>query len=952
MIHGTYPSRLRALRRVLVVCAVMITAGSCVSPAAQAAVVPPTKTLVFGHSDNGFERLNTAATLRDLGIETDEQVDLPTDISGYSAIWYIGAYAGIPVNEQTALIDYVNAGGGLYLTGERPCCENLNTTVQNVLRGTLKDQDVQVGGIGDINGPFTFNTDVTDFVAQVPNLLVDFVPHSPGGMEGIGDVNSRNVFASNGAIAVGAIWPEADMKDGKGRIALLMDIDWLGDPDRVPIISNLENFLTNGGSCSDGGHHAGFLWTGPSPTNSPKNCSTITTPATIQWKTGSDVGPITMTVTPTNADAICDVQQGPGNVATASCQITNATATGATLRVSATDSAGTSTRYYRLRPLNDPRNVPVPFGEDSEWWTWPDADKDGLPDHWEINGVWVKNKHLDLPALGADANHRDFFVQYDYQEGSQPTQGMFDEMKKAYANSPLSNPDGTTGVTLHVTLGESVPPSVAGSFTTPGGHDRLTGENLQRIGTYTGFLNSPRYGGAGVPQIFRWMFNFDTTGTGTIGTAFIKGTFGFTAYDIPLAWGKVFGVDLGGRSQEMIDFMHATNAVHELGHTLGLDHHGAYPCNNHAVARDDAACEEKDSRYKSVMSYSYNTTGVPSAAGNVADYSRVNVVNLDWQNGKDLGRISWVHGQFGEDPNFYVASNSETIDLSKETPTEPTIDHISRTADPEAVRQLIQTYDVPADPVFPTVSAPTTATVVAGQSVVIPVTGASADGGPTSIEASGGELGTAVAIPAGVRYTAAAGPGGEDTVTVRALNESLSSEDAEIAMTVAPATGGGSPSTPDPVTPPPVTPAPVTPAPFGPSSIAPPVPLASDTEAPRLTGTVRVTLGARVRGKRRPAFTFRLSETASLRIRLTRAAPGARSGRRCVAPPKRARPGMRRCTRSIPAGTVTRRFAVAGAVRLRVLAGALRRGSYIARLMATDAAGNRSRTVSVRFRVT
>ena len=174
--------------------------------------------------------------------------------------------------------------------------------------------------------------------------------------------------------------------------------------------------------------------------------------------------------------------------------------------------------------------------------------------------------------------------------------------------------------------------------------------------------------------------------------------------------------------------MRATNAVHELGHTLGLDHHGAYPCNNHGVARDDPACEERDSRYKSVMSYSYNTMGVPTASGNVADYSRLNVVNLDWQNGKDLGRISWVHGQFGEDPDFYAVSNSETIDISDEIPIEPTIAQISRTADPEAVRQLIQTYGVPADPVFPTVAAPATATVAAGEAIVIPVTASSADG--------------------------------------------------------------------------------------------------------------------------------------------------------------------------------------------------------------------------------
>ena len=103
--------------------------------------------------------------------------------------------------------------------------------------------------MGDIGGPFAFNADVTDYVSTVPNLLVDFLPDSPGGLDGIGGINHRNVLASSATTAVGAVWSEQDMQTGHGRIALLMDIDWLQDPSRLPIIENLANFLSAGGLC-------------------------------------------------------------------------------------------------------------------------------------------------------------------------------------------------------------------------------------------------------------------------------------------------------------------------------------------------------------------------------------------------------------------------------------------------------------------------------------------------------------------------------------------------------------------------------------------------------------------------------------------------------------------------------------------------------------------------------
>jgi hypothetical protein len=81
----------------------------------------------------------------------------------------------------------------------------------------------------------------------------------------------------------------------------------------------------------------------------------------------------------------------------------------------------------------------------------------------------------------------------------------------------------------------------------------------------------------------------------------------------------------------------------------------------------------------------------------------------------------------------------------------------------------------------------------------------------------------------------------------------------------------------------------------------------------------------RVRRGRALALSFRLSEAARVRVTLTR-------GRRTV----------RRSSASRRTG--------AGALRLSTRR--LRRGSYVLRLVATDAAGNVSRPVTARIRVT
>jgi hypothetical protein len=75
---------------------------------------------------------------------------------------------------------------------------------------------------------------------------------------------------------------------------------------------------------------------------------------------------------------------------------------------------------------------------------------------------------LDLPAMGADPNHKDIFVQADYMvdrgiclpfigcfggHSHKPKLDAIAAVTQAFANAPVTNPDGTTGIRLHVDCG-------------------------------------------------------------------------------------------------------------------------------------------------------------------------------------------------------------------------------------------------------------------------------------------------------------------------------------------------------------------------------------------------------------------------------------------------------------------------------------------------------------------
>ncbi|KTG18776.1 hypothetical protein AUR66_18150, partial [Haloferax profundi] len=81
--------------------------------------------------------------------------------------------------------------------------------------------------------------------------------------------------------------------------------------------------------------------------------------------------------------------------------------------------------------------------------TLTDTDGDGLPD-----GVEVEQTDL-FPE--ADPLHKDVYVEIDYMRGERVTTSELRSVEQSFANAPVENPDGQTGITLHLLLDERVP---------------------------------------------------------------------------------------------------------------------------------------------------------------------------------------------------------------------------------------------------------------------------------------------------------------------------------------------------------------------------------------------------------------------------------------------------------------------------------------------------------------
>lgn len=213
-----------------------------------------------------------------------------------------------------------------------------------------------------------------------------------------------------------------------------------------------------------------------------------------------------------------------------------------------------------------------------------DTDGDGLLDGDEVLGT---AGGLDLPGLGVSPVHKNILLEYDWFDDNaepavcgphshRPTQAIADRVAQAFAASPVSNPDGTTGVTLIQDFGQ-------------GG--LLSGGNFvaDADGVIDGGVNAPTFQAikaanfaANRQDYFHYVLMPHRYGTssGSSGQAELPGN------DL------IVSLYCYGSTSNV-----ANTIMHELGHNLGLHHGGFQDCNYKP-------------NYNSVMNYLYQFDGI------------------------------------------------------------------------------------------------------------------------------------------------------------------------------------------------------------------------------------------------------------------------------------------------------------------------------------------------------
>ncbi|MHC1790314.1 hypothetical protein [Solidesulfovibrio sp.] len=208
-----------------------------------------------------------------------------------------------------------------------------------------------------------------------------------------------------------------------------------------------------------------------------------------------------------------------------------------------------------------------------------DSDGDGLPDLWELRGYTENGTFVNLPALGASPWHKDLFIWMDYmvKDGTSlaPSQTVIDNIKAVFANAPVNNPDGRTGITIHPVLKNQV------------SYQESLGVKDDDASVWQAFdaLKNASFDAA-YARSFRYMI---------WANAYAQDSSSGLARNIP---STDFIVSLGTFTPAGgTDWVRLGTFIHELGHCLSLRHGGA----------DDTNYKPN---YLSVMNYTFQMTGL------------------------------------------------------------------------------------------------------------------------------------------------------------------------------------------------------------------------------------------------------------------------------------------------------------------------------------------------------
>jgi hypothetical protein len=214
---------------------------------------PCTKSLrmvVFG--DDTVGRAGLVPALQAMGHTVTNVTVLPADLTGFEAVFHVGFRAQISATERARLALFLEEGGAVHLTGERPCCDTMNDSHTAFIRAVVAGgQGITAGRQGDVLSlfgdfffPFAINTDAKSGIATTPNTLSQLRLVSPGGLAG---VEPENILATGlGNVPVGAIWDKDDLVGRGGRLSVMMDTNWLNSlafADNLELLENLIGFM-------------------------------------------------------------------------------------------------------------------------------------------------------------------------------------------------------------------------------------------------------------------------------------------------------------------------------------------------------------------------------------------------------------------------------------------------------------------------------------------------------------------------------------------------------------------------------------------------------------------------------------------------------------------------------------------------------------------------------------
>jgi RTX calcium-binding nonapeptide repeat (4 copies) len=253
-----------------------------------------------------------------------------------------------------------------------------------------------------------------------------------------------------------------------------------------------------------------------------------------------------------------------------------------------------------------------------------DADGDNLSNTWEQNGIDVNNDGtIDFRLPGANPNHKNLYIELDYMENHRPfggntvfgTGSVIEDVRRAFAFAPVSNPDGATGINLFILLNEQIPHEDTTNL-----DDVVNNIKPMWFGTAAERASANAANLLAAKQLaFHYMvFAHQQPGTSSSGLAFTPGmesivTLGADTWPQDPATNH----SVGTRDEQ------AGTLIHEFGHNLALEHGG----------NDAGNCEPN---YLSVMSYSFQFSNLVS--DRPLDYSRsalptLNEAALNEQNG-------------------------------------------------------------------------------------------------------------------------------------------------------------------------------------------------------------------------------------------------------------------------------------------------------------------------------